>query len=189
MALFVHRVSCSLKHTYVRPCPTHTNLTQTEYRHCLIHKRGLVFIAGAWWRPLRPGGRKGTYHGVHCGVRPQGLCTGVCVCELCMCVSMCVRECDVNVCVCVCVSHVFMSMCRFVSVLLCMHERVVCAYVSSRACMWVLQAYSICLAEFYFYVQEGVGSIILGRHVSNQLKIIHLESRRQKLSIGKYPNF
>jgi hypothetical protein len=59
----------------------------------------------------------------------------VCVCELCMCVSMCVRECDVNVCVCVCVSHVFMSMCRFVSVLLCMHERVVCAYVSSRACM------------------------------------------------------
>jgi len=52
-----------------------------------------------------------------------------------MCVSMCVRECDVNVCVCVCVSHVFMSMCRFVSVLLCMHERVVCAYVSSRACM------------------------------------------------------
>jgi len=34
--------------------------------------------------------------------------------------------------------------------------------------------------------QEGVGSITSGRHVSNRLKIIYLESLRRKLSIDIY---
>jgi len=35
-------------------------------------------------------------------------------------------------------------------------------------------------------VQEGVGSITFGRHVSSQLKSIYSESWRRELSIGIY---
>ena len=35
-------------------------------------------------------------------------------------------------------------------------------------------------------IQEGVGSITCGRHVSNRLNFIHSESWRRELSIGTY---